>query len=112
MFPEQPFRLFLITKPIKTYLKRQKNKVLKAVQELGYKPDQRAIELAKTCRYKIGLMVDVSESFHYSDVCLSQLFEAMYRRIKQNRDKLFYLPFNFNTLPIDKAFALDLDAEG
>lgn len=100
----------LNNKADKNISEETKKKVLKVVRELGYQPDRKAIDLAKTCRYKIGLLVDISESFHYSDVYLSRLFEAMLKNAKRKRDKLLYIPFNFKTLPIEKTFELDLDA--
>ena len=87
-----------------------KNKVLKVVQKLGYQPDRKAIDLAKPSRYKIGLLVDISESFHYSDVFLSRLFNAMLKKTKRKQDRLLYIPFNFKTRPIEKALVLNLDA--
>jgi LacI family transcriptional regulator len=100
----------LNNKADKNISEETKNRVLKVVRELGYQPDRKAIDLAKTCRYKIGLLVDISESFHYSDVFLTRLFEAMLKKAKQKRDRLLYVPFNFKTLPIEKALDLDLDA--
>lgn len=88
-----------------------KKKILKIAKELGYKPNKEAIELAKTGRYNIGLIVDISECFHFSDAFLSIVFESMRKNCKRNRDRLFYIPFNLTNSNYQENIAkLNLDA--
>jgi LacI family transcriptional regulator len=88
-----------------------KHKIIQIAKNLGYIPDKHAVKLAKTSRYKIGLLVDITESYHFSDAFLSVVFESMRRLAKRKRDSLYYLPLNMKRKAyLETVAALQLDA--
>ncbi len=91
--------------PGKKISEKTRQRVLKAAQELGYKPNEHARDLANTRHYSIGVFICHSLSF-FSDAYIPKVIEGISQTLNKYRFRLILQP-----LKIDQSNYLDIAKE-